>query len=99
LSNCWTSTLSRNSSPVRTSTAIATSRDLAASWIGVGRFFEFFLRSDPADLALGLETTQWTSLALLAVAAVGAWLTLGHRLPQRARPVAPAGTGRDRRRT
>jgi phosphatidylglycerol---prolipoprotein diacylglyceryl transferase len=56
-------------------------RPLALAWLvialfAVGRFFEFFLRSDSADLALGLEVAQWTSLMLLAVAAAGAWLTL-----------------------
>ena len=57
------------------------SRPLALMWLvialfAVGRFLEFFVRSDSDDLALGLETAQWTSLALLAVAAGGAWLTL-----------------------
>jgi phosphatidylglycerol:prolipoprotein diacylglycerol transferase len=57
------------------------SRPLALTWLVVallaaGRFFEFFLRSDSADLAAGLEIAQWTSLAILAVAAVGAWMTL-----------------------
>jgi phosphatidylglycerol---prolipoprotein diacylglyceryl transferase len=56
-------------------------RPLALMWLviglfAVGRFFEFFVRSDSADLALGLETAQWTSLLLLAVAVAGAWLTL-----------------------
>ncbi len=55
-------------------------RPLALTWLvialfAVGRFFEFFLRSDSADLAFGLEIAQWTSLGLLAVAAAGAWLT------------------------
>ena len=59
-------------------------RPLALTWLVIallatGRFFEFFLRSDSADLALGLETAQWTSLLLLAVAAAGAWLTLRRR--------------------
>jgi phosphatidylglycerol:prolipoprotein diacylglycerol transferase len=66
---------------------------LVVALLAVGRFFEFFVRSDSADLWLGLEIAQWTSLALLAVAAAGAWLTLGHRLPQRPPPVAPAGRG------
>jgi phosphatidylglycerol:prolipoprotein diacylglycerol transferase len=64
---------------------------LVVALLAVGRFFEFFLRSDSADLALGLEIAQWTSLALLAVAAAGAWLTLaagrrraGARWPARA---------------
>jgi phosphatidylglycerol:prolipoprotein diacylglycerol transferase len=66
---------------------------LVVALLAVGRFFEFFVRSDSADLWLGLEIAQWTSLALLAVAAAGAWLTLGHRLPQRPPPVASAGPG------
>ena len=54
---------------------------LALMWLmlallALGRFAEFFLRSDSADLALGLETAQWTSLLLLGVANAGAWLTL-----------------------
>jgi phosphatidylglycerol---prolipoprotein diacylglyceryl transferase len=78
-------------------------RPLALMWLmlallALGRFFEFFLRSDSADLALGLETAQWTSLALLAIAAAGAWLTLGpHRAPPR-RPPPPAGAKRRRQR-
>jgi len=57
---------------------------LALMWLvialfGVGRFFEFFLRSDSAEITLGLETAQWTSLVLLGVAAAGAWLTLDRR--------------------
>lgn len=51
----------------------------------VGRFFEFFLRSDSETLALGLSTTQWTSLALVVVAALGAWATSR----QRATPAEP----------
>jgi hypothetical protein len=47
---------------------------LALMWLvialfAVGRFVEFFARSDSPDLALGLEIAQWTSLALLAIAA------------------------------
>jgi phosphatidylglycerol---prolipoprotein diacylglyceryl transferase len=49
---------------------------LVVALLALGRFFEFFLRSDSADLALGLETAQWTSLAVLAAAGGGAWLTL-----------------------
>lgn len=68
-------------------------RPLALMWLvigllAIGRFLEFFLRSDSADLALGLEIAQWTSLALLAATAAGAWLTLG---PARNR-LAPPGT-------
>ena len=64
---------------------------LMLALLALGRFFEFFLRSDSADLALGLETAQWTSVALLAVAAAGAWLTLrdGHAAPRR----PPGATG------
>jgi prolipoprotein diacylglyceryltransferase len=59
-------------------------RPLALMWLvialfAVGRFAEFFVRSDSDDLALGLETAQWTSLLFLAVAASGAWLTLRRR--------------------
>ena len=41
---------------------------LVVGLFAVGRFFEFFLRSDSPALALGLSNAQWTSLALLAVA-------------------------------
>jgi phosphatidylglycerol---prolipoprotein diacylglyceryl transferase len=43
--------------------------------LAAGRFVEFFVRSDSATVALGLETAQWTSLALMLFAAAGAWLT------------------------
>ena len=36
-----------------------------------GRFFEFFLRSDSPELALGLSNAQWTSAAMLLAAIVG----------------------------
>ena len=42
--------------------------------LAAGRFVEFFVRSDSAGSALGLETAQWTSLALMLFAATGAWL-------------------------
>jgi phosphatidylglycerol:prolipoprotein diacylglycerol transferase len=71
-------------------------RPLALMWLviglfAVGRFFEFFLRSDSADLALGLETAQWTSLALLAVAVAGASLTVRRRPAASRRGLASAG--------
>jgi phosphatidylglycerol:prolipoprotein diacylglycerol transferase len=47
--------------------------------LAVGRFVEFFVRSDSDTLALGLETAQWTSLLLLLVAVAGAWFILTHR--------------------
>jgi phosphatidylglycerol---prolipoprotein diacylglyceryl transferase len=77
-------------------------RPLALMWLviallALGRFFEFFVRSDSDDLALGLEVAQWTSLALLAVAAAGAWLTLGRPTVPRAQPRPPAGAGRRQR--
>jgi phosphatidylglycerol---prolipoprotein diacylglyceryl transferase len=79
-------------------------RPLALTWLVVallaaGRFVEFFARSDSADLALGLETAQWTSLLLLAVAAAGAWLTLRHRPNPCSRPQPPGGAARRRQRT
>jgi phosphatidylglycerol:prolipoprotein diacylglycerol transferase len=57
---------------------------LAMTWLvlalfSVGRFFEFFLRSDSETLALGMSSAQWTSLVLLSVAALGAWRSLAHR--------------------
>jgi phosphatidylglycerol:prolipoprotein diacylglycerol transferase len=78
-------------------------RPLALMWLmlallAIGRFVEFFLRSDSADLALGLEIAQWTSLMLLAIAAAGAWLTLGrHPAPPRD-PPPPARAKRRRQR-
>jgi phosphatidylglycerol:prolipoprotein diacylglycerol transferase len=44
----------------------------------LGRFFEFFLRSDSPELALGLSNTQWASLVLLAVAVVW-WVVIDRR--------------------
>lgn len=40
----------------------------------VGRFVMFFYRSDSDDVALSLNGAQWTSLALLAIAAIAIWL-------------------------
>lgn len=42
---------------------------------GSGRFLMFFYRSDSEDVALGLNGAQWTSLALVAVAAAGVALS------------------------
>lgn len=41
-----------------------------------GRFFEFFLRSDSPQLALGLDNAQWTSIVLLVVVIAGWWVTM-----------------------
>lgn len=65
-------------------------RPTAMTWLVIallsaGRFVEFFVRSDSAKSALGLEVAQWTSLGLLLVAGVGAWFTLGGHLPGRRR--------------
>ncbi|MBI5105853.1 MAG: prolipoprotein diacylglyceryl transferase [Solirubrobacterales bacterium] len=54
-------------------------RWLVLALFAVGRFFEFFARSDSEDAALGLSTAQWTSVVLVIVAAVGAWWTLWRR--------------------
>ena len=54
---------------------------LVTGLFATGRFFEFFYRSDSDDAALGLNGTQWTSLAILAVAVIG-WATT-QRLVQR----------------
>ena len=61
----------------------------AAMWVvlallALGRFAEFFVRSDSAGGALGLETAQWTSVALVCASAVGAWLTVGRVRRRRA---------------
>lgn len=59
-------------------------RRLAMTWLvlallAAGRFGEFFVRSNARTGALGLEVAQWTSIGLLSVAVVGAWLTLARR--------------------
>ena len=41
-----------------------------------GRFAMFFYRSDSDEVALGLNSGQWTSLALLAAVGIAAYLTL-----------------------
>ena len=48
---------------------------LVIALFAIGRFAEFFFRSDSADATLGLVSTQWVSLAILAAALVGAALT------------------------
>ena len=53
-------------------------KPLLAVWtvfalFAVGRFVEFFFRSDSDTLALGLNAAQWSSVVLLAAALVGAW--------------------------
>ncbi|MGH2948564.1 MAG: prolipoprotein diacylglyceryl transferase [Solirubrobacteraceae bacterium] len=72
---------------------------LVLALLAVGRFFEFFLRSDSEDLALGLEIAQWTSIVLLAVAVTGAWVTLRRWPARRERPRPPGArrTGAPRR--
>jgi phosphatidylglycerol---prolipoprotein diacylglyceryl transferase len=79
-------------------------RPLTLMWLmlallAIGRFLEFFLRSDSADLALGLETAQWTSLLLLAIAVAGAWLTLIRPPAPPPDPPPPARPNRHRART
>ena len=59
---------------------------LVLALFAIGRFFEFFLRSDGAGGALGLSAPQWTSVVMLAVAAAGAWVTLRRPGP----PASPA---------
>lgn len=63
-------------------------RPTMAVWVvlallAAGRFVEFFIRSDSATSVLGLETAQWTSLALVLSAAAGAWIAR-RRLSRRA---------------
>jgi prolipoprotein diacylglyceryltransferase len=57
---------------------------LVMALLALGRFVEFFARSDSAGSALGLQTAQWTSIALILVAAIGAWVT-SRRSPRTAR--------------
>jgi phosphatidylglycerol:prolipoprotein diacylglycerol transferase len=69
-------------------------RATALTWLvlglfSLGRFFEFFARSDSEEAALGLNTAQWTSLVLLAIAAVGASITLRQREPKDGRGQTP----------
>jgi phosphatidylglycerol:prolipoprotein diacylglycerol transferase len=48
---------------------------LVIALFGAGRFVEFFARSDSEDVALGLNFAQWSSLVLVGVATLGAYLT------------------------
>jgi phosphatidylglycerol---prolipoprotein diacylglyceryl transferase len=69
-------------------------RPTAMTWLviallALGRFMEFFVRSDSDEVALGLEVAQWTSLALLATVCLGAWLTFGPKAGVRP-PPSPA---------
>jgi phosphatidylglycerol:prolipoprotein diacylglycerol transferase len=78
-------------------------RPLALMWLmlallALGRFFEFFLRSDSDDLALGLEIAQWTSLLILAITGAGAWLTLRRWPAPQRHPQAPGSAKRRRQR-
>lgn len=67
---------------------------LVIALLSAGRFAEFFVRSDSETVALGLEVAQWTSLVLVVLAALGAWLTVGRRTGDR----PPAARGRPSRR-
>lgn len=55
---------------------------LVLGLFAVGRFFEFFLRSDSPELALGLDNTQWTSVGLLVLTLVGWALTTRRMTPE-----------------
>ncbi len=54
-----------------------------------GRFFEFFVRSDSPQLALGLSVAQWTSVPLFG-AAVAGWIVSAHRARAAAEQPGPA---------
>jgi len=57
---------------------LARTGDLAWLVLGLfaaGRFFEFFLRGDSPQLALGLSNAQWTSLVLLIIVVAGRMFT------------------------
>ena len=51
---------------------------LVLGLVATGRFVEFFFRSDSPELAIGLNNTQWISLAMLAFAVAG-WHLAGRR--------------------
>jgi phosphatidylglycerol:prolipoprotein diacylglycerol transferase len=53
----------------------------------VGRFAEFFLRSDSPQLALGLSNAQWTSVALLIAAVLGRSVAVRRSGPLRPVPL------------
>jgi phosphatidylglycerol---prolipoprotein diacylglyceryl transferase len=70
----------------------------ALAWLvlglfAAGRFFEFFVRSDSPELALGLNNAQWTSLGLLVIVAIG-WPLTARRAPRESEP-GPRGRRRD----
>ncbi len=44
---------------------------LVIALLGTGRFIEFFARSDSPTVLFGFSSAQWTSLAIVAVGAVG----------------------------
>lgn len=52
----------------------------------VGRFFEFFVRSDSPQLALGLDNAQWTSIPLAVASAVSLAVTMRRGRRIRSRP-------------
>ena len=52
---------------------------LVMALLALGRFVEFFSRSDSAASEFGLETAQWTSIGLLLIAGAGAWITARRR--------------------
>ncbi|MCP9490442.1 MAG: prolipoprotein diacylglyceryl transferase [Solirubrobacteraceae bacterium MAG38_C4-C5] len=58
---------------------------LVLALFAVGRFVIFFFRLDSDELALGLNSAQWTSIVLLIVAIAGAAIT-GQRRRGAARP-------------
>ena len=82
-------------------------RPLTAVWtvialFSAGRFVEFFYRSDSDEVLLGLDSTQWTSLAVLIVALTGLGFAFkrgpgtGHAPSERghrSRPGKPAAAG------
>ena len=59
---------------------------------GAGRFVMFFYRADSEPLGLGLDEAQWTSVGLVAVAAIGAWAARRPRPPRAGEPVARQAT-------
>jgi phosphatidylglycerol---prolipoprotein diacylglyceryl transferase len=54
---------------------------LVIALFGAGRFVEFFARSDSEGIALGLNSAQWTSLAIMAVGIIGFVIVRRHVAP------------------
>jgi phosphatidylglycerol:prolipoprotein diacylglycerol transferase len=71
--------------PIRRRLRMGSLTWIVLALFAAGRFFEFFVRSDSDELALGLNNAQWTSLGLLVIVMLGWRLTVGPTQPDFAR--------------